>query len=54
MGLGEGENDVVFECHKKYYETVGDVADLAICENVKESKLEETMSRYLGSLGCQG
>lgn len=48
MGLGEGENDVVFECHKKYYETVGDVADLAICENVKESKLEETMSRYLG------
>ena len=49
MGLGEGENDVVFGCHKKYYETVGDVADLAVCENVKECKLKQTMSHYLGA-----
>eukprot|EP00435_Cladocopium_sp_Y103_P033139 s810_g8.t1 len=49
MGLGEGENDVVFECHKKFYENVGDISDIAICENVKESNLEQTMHTYLGA-----
>ena len=49
MGLGEGEDDVVFKVHEKHYDVVGDIADMLVTENVPESQLQATLNRYLGA-----
>lgn len=48
MGTGEGEESVVFQVHKKYYDMIGQYADILVVENVTEYNMAETLPRYLG------
>lgn len=53
MGSQQGESDVKFQVHRRYYEIAPGIADILILENVPEYEMEKVVARELGAAwGC--